>query len=241
MESRFGVLNRGIESFFLCAVQPEQKKLWIYSSALILGILLADQIVKFYVKTHFYLGESVEVTKWFYIRFVENNGIAFGMEIFSKKILLTVMRILAVGALCYYLRYLIKKGVAKGYIYSIAAIIAGAAGNIIDCVFYGRCFNSSVGRVADFMPEGGGYAPLFYGKVVDMLQFPLFSFTWPEWFPFVGGDSATFFSPIFNLADSAITISVFVVIIFYRKYLSEESGNDSNKKKVEEVKDETVQ
>jgi signal peptidase II len=210
-------------------VQSEQKKKALYASALILGILLIDQIVKIYVKTHFYLHESVEVTNWFFIRFEENNGIAFGLEFFSgnKKAILTVLRIIAVGALSYYLHYVIKKGLRLGYVLSIAAIIAGAAGNIIDCVFYGYCFNSSVDQVAEFMPESGGYAPLFCGRVVDMLKFPLFSFTWPDWIPWLGGESATFFSPIFNLADSAITISVFVILLFYRQYLSEDAKNKS--------------
>lgn len=208
-------------------MQSEQKKELIYASALIFGIILIDQIVKFYVKTHFYLHESVEVTSWFFIRFEENNGIAFGLEFFkgNNKIILTVLRIIAVGALCYYLRHVILKGVKRGFVLSIAAVIAGATGNIIDCVFYGYCFNSSVGQVAEFMPDGGGYAPLFCGRVVDMLKFPLFSFTWPEWLPVVGGDSFTFFSPIFNLADSAITVSVFVILIFYRNYLSESKDN----------------
>lgn len=191
-----------------------------------MGIVLIDQIVKIYVKTHFYLHESVEVTNWFYIRFEENNGIAFGLEFFkgNAKIILTILRILAVGALGYYLHYIItKKKVVLGYALSIAAVIGGAMGNIFDCVFYGFCFNSSVGRVAEFMPAEGGYAPLFCGKVVDMLKFPLFSFTWPEWIPVLGGDTASFFSPIFNLADSAITVSVFVILIFYRHYLMEET------------------
>ena len=181
--------------------------------------------MKFYVKTHFYLHESVEVTSWFFIRFEENNGIAFGLEFFkgNNKMILTILRIIAVGALGYYLHYVIKNKHRLGFVLSIAAIIAGAAGNIIDCVFYGYCFNSSEGQVAQFMPEGGGYAPLFCGKVVDMLKFPLFSATWPEWLPLIGGNSFTFFSPIFNLADSAITVSVFVILIFYRQYLSENS------------------
>lgn len=191
------------------------------SSALILGVLLLDQIVKIYVKTHFYLGESVEVTSWFNIRFVENNGIAFGVEIFSNKIFLTILRILAVIGLGFYLRNLIKKNEKMGYVLCVAAIIAGAFGNIIDCVFYGYCFEGSLHQVAQFAP-GEGYAPLFYGRVVDMLHFPLFSYTLPEWVPFVGGNSGTFFSPVFNIADSAITVSVVVVLIWYRNYILKE-------------------
>lgn len=200
-------------------MRPEQKKQIILSSVLILGVLLLDQIVKIYVKTHFYYGESVEVTPWFFIRFVENNGIAFGMEFFGQKSILTILRILAVSALSYYIYSLIKKGTKTGYVLCVAGVIAGAAGNILDCLFYGYCFEaSSYHYVAQFAP-GNGYAPLFYGKVVDMLHFPLFDYTFPEWFPFVGGNSGTFFSPIFNIADSAITVSVFVVLIWYRKFL----------------------
>lgn len=237
---RFDVFPWGASNrFYFRVVQPDQKKTIIYASALIFGILLIDQIVKIYVKTHFYLHESVEVTSWFFIRFEENNGIAFGMEFFkgNNKFILTIFRIIAVGALGYYLHHVIKKGYKLGYVLSIAAIIAGAAGNIIDCVFYGYCFNSSVGQVAEFMPESGGYAPLFCGRVVDMLKFPLFSFTWPEWVPWLGGDSATFFSPIFNIADSAITVSVFVILIFYyKRYLSgaAESKDTSVESTVEE-------
>lgn len=210
----------------MITVQSEQKKKILISSALILGIVLLDQIVKIYVKTHFYLGESVTVTDWFYIRFVENNGIAFGMEIFRNKIFLTLLRILAVGGLGYYLHYLVKKGEKMGYLLCVAAIMAGALGNIIDCVFYGYCFDSSLHQIARFMPEGGGYAPLFYGRVVDMLHFPLFSYTWPEWVPWVGGSSGTFFSPVFNIADSAITVSIFVVLIWYRDCISPEEDED---------------
>lgn len=212
-------------------MRPEQNKQIIYASLLILGVLLLDQIMKIYVKTHFYLGESVEVTNWFYIRFVENNGIAFGMEIFSNKIFLTILRIGAVGALSYYLYHLIKKNEKRGYVLCIAAIIAGAFGNIIDCIFYGYCFESSYHHVSAFMPEGGGYAPLFYGKVVDMLHFPLFSYTWPEWVPFVGGGSGTFFSPVFNIADSAITVSVFVIMIAYRNVLLKDEETKSSDRK----------
>lgn len=210
----------------MITVQSEQKKKILISSALILGIVLLDQIVKIYVKTHFYLGESVTVTDWFYIRFVENNGIAFGMEIFRNKIFLTLLRILAVGGLGYYLYHLVKKGEKMGYLLCVAAVMAGAFGNIIDCVFYGYCFDSSLHQIAHFMPEGGGYAPLFYGRVVDMLHFPLFSYTWPEWVPWVGGSSGTFFSPVFNIADSAITVSIFVVLIWYRDCISPEEDED---------------
>ncbi len=205
-------------------MRPEQKKQIIFSSVLILGVLLLDQIVKVYVKTHFHYAESVEVTPWFYIRFVENNGIAFGLEVFRQKIILTILRMFFVLGLCYYLYGLIKKGSKTGFVLCLAAIVAGAIGNIIDCVFYGRCFEASTyNHVAQFAPENG-YAPLFYGKVVDMLHFPLFSYTFPEWFPFLGGSSGTFFSPIFNIADSAITVSIFVILIWYRNLVIKEEG-----------------
>lgn len=182
-------------------------------------VLLADQILKIWVKTHMMLGDFKEITPWFYIWFTENNGMAYGIEVFSK-LFLTLFRIVAVGAIGYYLWKIVRKNYATGYIVCIALILAGALGNIIDSVFYGVIFDHSKFQVATLFPPGGGYASWFHGKVVDMFYFPLFRFIWPEWMPFVGGNEFLFFRPIFNLADSAITVGVILLLLFYRKYLS---------------------
>lgn len=199
------------------------------SIAIILLILLIDQIVKIWVKTHFFIGESVEVTPWFYIHFIENNGMAFGMELGSKY-LLTLFRIVVVSGLLYYL-FKIRNNEAFpfGYIICISAIIAGAAGNIIDCLFYGLIFNNPLPpEAASLFPSDGGYAPLMLGRVVDMLYFPLFSFVWPEWVPFVGGDSFLFFQPVFNVADAAISVGIIVLILFYSKCISLPTAQQSS-------------
>lgn len=181
------------------------------SILLIVIILLIDQVSKVYIKLNFSLYDNIRVFDWFYIYFIENNGMAFGME-FIGKLFLTLFRIVAVGFLSYYIYSLTKKGARQGYILTIALVLAGAAGNIIDSVFYGVLFSDSVGQVATFLPEGGGYASLFHGKVVDMLYFPLIKNS--------AGD-VLFFSPVFNVADSAITVAVFIILIFFRKDLND--------------------
>ena len=183
------------------------------SILLIFIVLLIDQAVKIYIKLNFSLGEQVDVLSWFKIYFIENNGMAFGMELIGK-LFLTLFRIIAVGALAYYIHILIKKGVRPGYILTVSLVLAGAAGNIIDSLFYGLMFSASnyMGSVATLFPDGGGYAGLFYGKVVDMLYFPLIK----------GADGHTiFFSPIFNVADSAISVAVGTILIFFRRELNE--------------------
>ncbi|MBP6610659.1 MAG: lipoprotein signal peptidase [Paludibacter sp.] len=178
---------------------------------LVVLVLLIDQASKVFIKLNFALGEHVEVFSWFQIYFVENNGMAFGMEIIGK-LFLTLFRIVAVSGLIYFLYRLIKSGARQGYILSIALLLAGAAGNIFDSLFYGLIFSDSYGMAATFMPETGGYAPLFYGKVVDMLYFPLIKSATGE---------TLFFSPVFNIADSAISISVAIILIFFRKDLND--------------------
>ena len=187
----------------------------------ILCVVVLDQVLKIWVKTHFYMGESLHITDWFQLVFIENNGMAFGMEI-GSKLFLTLFRVVAVGFLIYYIcRIKAKEYIKRGYIACFALITAGALGNIIDCLFYGLIFNNPFPpEVATLFPDGGGYASLFHGRVVDMFYFPLFSFTWPDWMLFVGGDYFLFFQPIFNLADAAITVGIISLILFYSRALS---------------------
>jgi len=196
----------------------EAKSQLLKVSVIVFLILLIDQFSKIWIKTNMEIGESIQVTSWFYILFVENPGMAFGMELFNKMFL-TLFRIVAVFAIGYGIFYSVKKNFSFGFTVAVALIFAGALGNIIDCVFYGVWFSSSVGQVATFLPEGGGYAPLFYGKVVDMLYFPLIDTTIPSWIPWLGGRQFTFFDPVFNIADSAICIGVFYILLFQRKYI----------------------
>ncbi len=189
----------------------KQKKLtWLVVGFIVL-MLLIDQISKFYIKLNFTLGEAIEVFPWFNICFVENDGMAFGIEWFDK-FFLTLFRIIVVGVVCWYLHKLIKQQARTGYILSIAAVTTGAIGNIIDCLFYGLIFSeSSRMQVATLFPEGGGYADFFYGKVVDMLYFPLIHNAAGE---------TIFFRPVFNIADSCITVAVFIILLFYTKDLN---------------------
>jgi signal peptidase II len=194
------------------------------SVLLIFLVLLIDQVSKIYIKLNFVLGESVYVFDWFRIYFIENNGMAFGMEIIGK-LFLTIFRIIAVGGLAYFIHYLVKKQARQGFILAVALLLAGAAGNILDSVFYGVLFSDSYGHLATFLPEGGGYAPLFYGKVVDMLYFPIIKNSVGE---------TLFFSPVFNVADSAITVAAGIILIFFRKDLNEHLESKKEKKSKEE-------
>lgn len=187
----------------------------------ILLVILADQILKVWVKTNMYLYETIEITSWFKICFVENNGMAFGLEVIGK-LFLSVFRIIAIVFIGYYLFKLVKQGYQHGFIACIALIWAGASGNIIDSVFYGEIFTESTPyQVSTFVPVGEGYSDWLHGKVVDMFYFPLFSGTYPDWIPGVGGQPFTFFSAIFNIADSAISVGIVLLLIFYWKTLSE--------------------
>ncbi len=186
-------------------------------------VLAIDQVFKIWVKTHMYIGQEFPVLgNWFCIHFVENNGMAFGFEFAGKygKIVLSLFRIVAVAGIGWVLLKLVRKDVKTGYIISISLIFTGAAGNIIDSTFYGLLFNDSYRQVAEFFPEGGGYASLFHGRVVDMLYFPLIEGHYPSWFPFVGGNHFAFFRPVFNIADSAITFGIFLILLFYRDIFS---------------------
>ena len=194
---------------------------WLVT-AMVVILLVIDQIIKLYIKTHFYLGESVRVTDWFFIDFIENNGMAWGMS-FIGKFWLSLVRSVAIIFLVWYLHRIIKQGKHRlVYIFLVALVLAGAIGNMIDSMFYGMMFTaSSPYYVAYQVPFGEGYAPFFMGKVVDMFRFPFFTYTWPEWFPIWGGQQGTFFDPVFNFADSCVSVGIIAMLIFCRKELEE--------------------
>ena len=205
-------------------------------AALIIALVIViDQALKIWVKTHFYYGEEVAITSWFKLLFIENNGMAFGMEL-GSKLLLTLFRIIASGAFIYYLwRLRNSDDVPKGYIACIALITAGALGNVIDCIAYGLIFNNPMPpQVAQLFPPDGGYATLFNGRVVDMLYFPLCEWNWPQWMPMIGGNHFVFFQPIFNIADASLSVSVIVLILFYARYLATISPKDKDSEADEE-------
>ena len=191
------------------------KKMWIVAVLAIL-IVIADQIMKIWVKTHFYLGEDLPITGWWHLKFIENNGMAFGLELWNKYVL-TFGRIFAVIAFIWFVICIRSRhDVRTGFFVAMALIIAGAAGNIFDCVFYGKIFSNPMPPgIAVAFPAGGGYAGWFEGRVVDMMYFPLFSFQWPGWMPVVGGDYFEFFQYIFNIADASICVGVGLLIFFY--------------------------
>jgi len=194
------------------------------ASLIILIILLIDQISKLYIKTHFNLGEQIAIFSWFKILFVENDGMAWGAKIPGEygKLFLTLFRLVAICGIGYWLWDSIRKQAPKILIICVAFIFAGAFGNIIDSVFYGIIFDDSHHQVATFMPDAGGYSTVFYGKVVDMLYFPLWKGYLPEWIPFWGGEYFTFFEPVFNIADSAITIGVSLLLVFNKRAFPKE-------------------
>ena len=214
-----------------------KKKQTITAITIMLAVIIIDQLIKIYIKTHFVLHESYKVASWFYLSFIENNGMAYGMEI-GSKLVLTLFRIVAVAAFGWYLfRRISRSEAAWPFVVTMSLVVSGAIGNIIDCVFYGRWFTSSVGRVAQWADEASGLMPSgewFQGRVVDMFYFPLIRFDWPEWMPAMG-DAVTmlgmtfrwpewmpcsdepfmFFKPVFNFADAAISVGVFMLLILY--------------------------
>ena len=196
------------------------------SLILIISVLLIDQISKVYIKTHFQLHEDVTVFSWFQIVFVENDGMAWGAKLSdffsfisdrSAKLVLTLFRIIAVTGIAFWLRDVIKKQKSKLLIIAISLIFAGALGNILDSVFYGLMFDDSFRQVATFLPENGGYESMFHGKVVDMLHFPFYNGFLPNWVPFFGGKQFSFFDPVFNVADMAISTGIGILIVFNKK------------------------
>jgi signal peptidase II len=191
------------------------------AAIIVAAILIVDQIIKVWIKTHMMLGESYSIFgSWSYIHFTENYGMAFGLEFWGKvgKIILSLFRIAAVIAIGFYIRHLIKLEKATlGSIVGLSLILAGALGNIIDSAFYGLIFDHSIGQVAQLFPKGGGYAEFLHGKVVDMFYFPIIEGVFPSWFPLWGGEEFVFFRPVFNFADAAISVGVIYIILFQRK------------------------
>ncbi len=193
---------------------------WL-AALIVIGSILTDQLIKVWVKTSMALHESIRITDWFYISFIENNGMAYGMQI-GSKLALSLFRVVAIALLCYYLWLQVRKQAKTGYIVCLAMVLAGAIGNLIDCMFYGLVFNaSSEAYVSYFVDFGTGYAPFLMGKVVDMFYFPLIVTTWPEWMPLWGGQEFIFFSPVFNFADANISVGVVLLLLFYRKEISQ--------------------
>lgn len=194
------------------------------SILLIILVLIIDQISKFYIKTNFVLGESIDVFSWFKILFIENEGAAWGAKLSDilpisdsiGKLVLTIFRLFAIVGIGYWLLDIIKKQSSKTYVLAVSLIFAGALGNILDSVFYGVLFDSSNGQVATLFADEP-YGSIFYGKVVDMLYFPMVDTIWPEWMPFFGGDRFRFFEPVFNFADTAISTGVGILIVFNKR------------------------
>ena len=191
----------------------------IMAITIIAGLIIIDQIIKILVKTNMSIGESLHITDWFQILFIENNGMAYGMTFFNKLVL-SVFRLVAIAVLGYYLVKLIRMPHKRGYIVCMSMVLAGAAGNIFDSMFYGLIFDASTPySVSHLVSFGSGYAPFLYGKVVDMFYFPLIVTHYPEWFPLHGGEEFIFFSPVFNFADACISVSVVMIFLFYRNEL----------------------
>lgn len=192
---------------------------WI-AAIIVAAILVVDQIIKIEVKTNMSLGEALHITDWFYIEFIENNGMAYGMT-FVNKLVLSLFRMFAICGIGWYISRVVKSGLfSKGYIVCLSMVLAGAAGNLIDCLFYGLIFNASTPfNVAHFVPFGDGYSTFLHGKVVDMFYFPIIHTQWPDWVPVWGGDDFVFFSPVFNFADSCISVGVVLLLLFFRKDL----------------------
>jgi signal peptidase II len=191
---------------------------------LIILILLVDQCLKIYIKTHFYYGQEVALLgSWFRLHFIENEGMAFGMKFGDAsiaKLVLTLFRLVAVGFGFYYLNVMIKKGFKNATLICAALILAGAFGNLIDSIFYGKLFSESSFCLAQSVPWGKGYANLFYGRVVDMLYFPLIEWTLPSSTPFIGAYTIRFFEPVFNIADASISIGVLTLLFFQKRLLT---------------------
>lgn len=193
----------------------------VVATIIVVAILLIDQAIKLWVKTSMELHESIHVFDWFYITFIENNGMAYGMQL-GSKLLLSLFRLIAISVLGYYVWRQVKTGARWGYVVCLSMILAGAVGNLIDCMFYGMIFEQSTPyHIAQFTAFGEGYSSFLMGRVVDMFYFPLIVSTWPDWVPWYGGDEFIFFSPVFNFADANISVGVVVLLLFFRKELGD--------------------
>lgn len=196
-----------------------QKQQTVVSVLIFLVILIIDQVIKISVKTGMTLHQSIRVTDWFYISYIENNGMAWGMSI-MPKIMLSLFRLVAIFGIGWYIYKQIQKGSRWLYVVLLSMVLAGAAGNLIDCMFYGMIFSgASTDYTSFFVPWGTGYAPFLEGRVVDMFYFPLIVTNYPDWFPVWGGESFVFFSPVFNFADASISVSVVSILLFCRTEL----------------------
>ncbi len=217
MGMEINTTDESVNSLSSVTSQQIRRFSWIVA-LVIIAVVVADQTLKIWVKTSFYMGEDFPITSWFHLKFIENNGMAFGVELWNKLVL-TIGRIAAVAFFIWLLVKAVKlPGLRTGFFVAAALITAGAAGNIFDCVFYGVVFNNPwPPEVAQAFPPGGGYAGWFEGRVVDMLYFPLFSFVWPDWLPWVGGTEFEFFQYIFNIADASICVGVALLILFYSR------------------------
>lgn len=208
----------------------------ILSILLISAILIVDQIIKIWIKTNMMLGEEFLVfgQEWFRIHFVENNGMAFGIEMLGGsvgKLFLSLFRIAAIVAIGFFLRKLCKEQSSTFLIICVSMVFAGAVGNVIDCIFYGVVFDTSLGHVASFLPEAGGYSTWMQGRVVDMFYFPLIDSYFPEWFPIWGGEHFLFFRPVFNFADASISVGIALLVLFSRNELSNALNSDKEPEK----------
>lgn len=195
-------------------LNPKAKRRGWMVIGIALLLLVIDQAIKFAVKLNFKLGDDYKVTDWFYIYFTENPGMAFGWELFDKAFL-TIFRLIASVVIGWLILKAVRGKYSNGFLICLVSILSGALGNIIDSVFYGQIFSHSYGQIAELFPQGGGYAGWLQGKVVDMFYFPIIETSWPSWMPWVGGDEFIFFRPIFNFADSCISVGVIILLLFY--------------------------
>lgn len=218
-------------------------KIFTNPFVIIFLVLLIDQILKFWIKTHMYIGQEHKIFgNWFIIHFTENNGMAFGFELEGKygKLFLSLFRLVAIIVIAIYLVKQYMKKVHKGYLVCLALIFAGAAGNMFDCMFYGMMFNDSMFQVAQFLPKDGGYSTFLFGKVVDMLYFPVIEAHYPSWFPFWGGEELIFFRPVFNIADTSISTGVIAILVFQKKFFKAEAEVENTTVTEEANKDNTL-